>query len=134
MRLGVDTGFFIAYARGHPRALEFWEEVEEGVHTLVVSTVTLNELLVYFYRRGSGSTAEKWINDMVAAPEIEIIPVSVEIAVRSAGYRHGLGLPTIDSIILSTFVWANCDLIVTTDKDFEIVHQQRVLPVEFILY
>jgi predicted nucleic acid-binding protein len=46
MLLGVDTGFFVSYANDHPRAVEIWQELVEGLHTLVVSTLTINEVLV----------------------------------------------------------------------------------------
>lgn len=48
MLLGIDTGFFVSYANNHPRAVEIWQELAEGQHTLVVSTLTINEILVYF--------------------------------------------------------------------------------------
>lgn len=46
MVLGADTGFFLSYANNHLRALEIWQELVDGLHTLVVSTLTINEILV----------------------------------------------------------------------------------------
>jgi len=57
MLLGADTGFFVLYANNHPRAVEIWQELVDGLHTLVVSVLTINELLVYFYRHGDGKMA-----------------------------------------------------------------------------
>jgi predicted nucleic acid-binding protein len=133
MLLGADTGFFVAFANDHPRALEIWQELEDGLHTLVVSTLSINEILVYFYQRGDGERGQEWVDLMLEASEIEIIPVSVEIAARSARYRHGMGLPTVDSVILSTFLERGCDKVLTTDEHFRIVEKQKVLPVEFLL-
>jgi predicted nucleic acid-binding protein len=60
------------------------------------------------------------------------VPVSVEIAAAAAGYRHGLGLPTVDSIVLSTFANQGCERMLTTDGHFRIAADQRVIEVEFL--
>ncbi len=133
MLLGVDTGFFVSYANKHPRAVEIWQELGEGQHTLVVSTLTINEILVYFYRRGDGNLGEEWVDLMVEADSIEVVPVSVEIAASSARYRHGMGLPTVDSVILATFLNRQCEKLLSTDDDFRIVDEQKVLPVELLV-
>lgn len=77
--------------------------------------------------------ADKWIDLMVEADGIAIVPVSVRIAARSAQYRHGIGLPTVDSVILSTFLERGCEKMLSTDNDFRIVDEQKVLPAEFLL-
>jgi predicted nucleic acid-binding protein len=133
MLLGADTGFFVSYANNHPRALEIWQELIDGLHTLVVSTLTINEILVYFYQRGDGDKGQEWVDLMVEADSIEIVPVSVKIAVRSARYRHGMGLPTVDSVILATFLDRQCEKLLSTDDDFRVADKQQVLPVQFLL-
>ena len=133
MLLGADTGFFVSYANKHPRAVKIWQELGEGQHTLVVSTLTINEILVYFYRRGDGNMGEEWVDLMVEADSIEVVPVSVEIAASSARYRHGMGLPTVDSVILATFLNRQCEKLLSTDDDFRIVDEQKVLPVELLV-
>ena len=133
MLLGTDTGFFVAYANNHPRALRIWQELIDGLHTLVVSTLTINKILVYFYKRGNGDKGQEWVDLVVETDNIEIVPVSVEIAARSAQYRHGLGLPTVDSVILATFLDRRCEKMLSTDDDFRVVDEQQVLPVEFLV-
>ena len=132
MLLGIDTGFFVSYANNHPRAVEIWQELAEGQHTLVISTLTINDILVYFYRRGDGNRGQEWVDLMVEADSIEVVPVSVEIAASSARYRHGMGLPTVDSVILATFLNRQCEKLLSTDDDFRIVDEQKVLPVELL--
>ena len=133
MLLGADTGFFVSYANQHPRALAIWQELIDGLHTLVVSTLTINEILVYFYQRGQTEKGQGWVALMVETDNIEVVPVSVKIASRSARYRHGLGLPTVDSVILATFLERGCERMLSTDNDFRIVDEQKVLPVEFLV-
>ena len=133
MLLGADTGFFVSYANNHARALEIWQELTDGLHTPVVSTLTINEILVYFYKRGNGDNGQEWVDLMVEAHNIQVVPVSVEIAVCSARYRHGMGLPTVDSVILATFLDRRCEKMLSTDNHFRVADEHQVLPVEFLI-
>lgn len=38
MIIGADTGYFIRQVNNHPRALQLWQELEAGQHSLIVST------------------------------------------------------------------------------------------------
>jgi predicted nucleic acid-binding protein len=132
MVLGADTGFFIAQAQKHPQATAVWQAVEEGNHELVVSTVSINELFVYLFRRGRSQDGQDWLSLLISTQFVSLVPVSIEIAQLSARYRHGIGLPTIDSLILATCLDRKCDKLLSTDNDFRIVHEQGVIPVEFL--
>jgi predicted nucleic acid-binding protein len=87
---------------------------------------------VHFFRRGKRTNAEKFINVIKSLNNITVVPVSLKIAELSAGYRHGLGLPTIDSLILATFVKNKCEKLYTNDSHFRIVKEQNIIDVIFI--
>ena len=133
MIIGADTGYFISHVNNHPRALQLWQELEAGQHILIVSTLTINEVFVYSYKRGvPQDRVQRWLSLIQETSRIELTAVSVPIAVRSAPYRHSLGLSTVDSIILATFVETGCQIMVTADSDFQTAHQQRVITVELL--
>jgi len=132
MLLGADTGFFVAYANEHPRALEIWQEFLDGQHTLVVSALSINEIMVYFFQHGRSREAQEWLELLQATEEIELVPVSAAVAAQSARYRHGLGLSTVDSVILASFLMYQCDKMLTTDDDFQVVEHQQLLNVEIL--
>ncbi|MCE7981904.1 MAG: type II toxin-antitoxin system VapC family toxin [Caldilinea sp. CFX5] len=132
MRIGIDTSFFISQINGQPRAVQIWQEFLEGKHQFIVSTLSIHEIFIYFYRRGTGELASQWQSLLIEFKNIVIVPVSVDIAARSARLRHGMGLPAIDSLLLATFLHQNCELIVSTDNHFRVVAEQHVLPVEII--
>ncbi len=129
MLLGADTGFFIQLKNEHPIALAIWNQVVDETLKLMVSTVSINELLVHYYRRGKSSEARELLAQMKILGNIHFVPVTEEIAEKSAGYRHALNLHTVDSLILATFVLQGCEKIVTTDGDFKIVEEQRICSV-----
>jgi predicted nucleic acid-binding protein len=119
--LGADTGFFIKRSEQNPRALQLWQELRAGQHTLVVSTVSINELLAYFLRRGMNREADEWYHILTQHSEIRLVPLSAEVAAQSARYRLVLLLSTVDSMILTTCVIQQCDLLKTTDSDLETI-------------
>lgn len=99
----------------------------------IVSTVTINEILVYSYKRGiPQERAQQWLSLLQETSRIEIVPVSVAVAVRSAPFRHSLGLSTVDSIILATFIESGCQIMMTADSDFLTAHRQNVITVEVL--
>ncbi|MGQ9625370.1 MAG: type II toxin-antitoxin system VapC family toxin [Anaerolineae bacterium] len=132
MLLGADTGFFIRMVNGLPRAIELWEQLKRGEHDLIVSTLSANELLTHFIRRGIPAKGEEVLERIHLLPTAEIVPVSLEIAVRSARYRVGLGLPTVDAVILATFLEAGCHLLLTTDQHFQVAGERQIIEVELL--
>jgi predicted nucleic acid-binding protein len=130
--LGADTGFFIQRSERHGRAIQLWQELSVGQHTLVVSALSIHELLAYFYKRGRAQQAQEWFDILTQTAGIHLISVTAEIAARSARYRLGLQLSTVDSIVLTTCLLHRCELFLTTDRDLQIAAQQNIIPVEFL--
>lgn len=89
-------------------------------------------MLHHFFRIAKPESGLTWLHLLQAFPNIHLESVTLEIAEKSAGYRHGLGLSTVDSLILATFVQSGCELMVTSDSDFEMVARQQVIPVEIL--
>lgn len=132
MLLGVDTGFFIRRAAGLPRAVELWSEIMDGQHSMVLSTLSAAEYLAYCIQRGKLSDGEALIDLLSQEPNVAVIPVSLDLARRSARYRVGLNIPTVDSLILATFLEAGCGLVLTTDPHLEKASRQNLIKVELL--
>ncbi len=132
--LGADTGYLIQCVAGHPRASQLWEATKRGEYRLVIPVLVISEYLAYGIKRGVLKEAEEFVDELRLLPNVEIVPVSLEIAALSARYRLGLGIPTVDSIILTTFLEAGCNLILTTDSDLEEAQKQGLIEVELLTY
>lgn len=129
MLLGSDTGFLIGLANRKKACLDIWSTIRKKENNLAISVISLNELLVYYYKRGKSEKAKRLIRLSKRLENVHLIPVTVEIAEASAGYRHGLGMPTIDSLILATFVLKGCTQVYTTDSHFDAAKKQKVIEV-----
>lgn len=132
MVIGTDTGFFIELAKGNSTAKEIWNNVSNGDEELIVSVVSLNEIAVYFYRKGNLEEKDKLINLIKLMPNIELVAVSAKIGEESAKYKYSLGIPTVDSLILTTFILQGCKEIISTDKHFKKAEEQRLIKVRLI--
>ena len=53
MVIGADTGFFIELAKGNTKVKDIWDKISNGDEELAVSVISLNEIAVYFYRKGN---------------------------------------------------------------------------------
>ena len=132
MILGADTGFFTELAKRNTLALEILSQVSKNKAVLVVSTLTIHELIVFSYRRGRDKQTERIIEILYKIPSIIVTNVNNEIVWLSAKFQHSLGLHTVDSVILATHVCAKCTEIITTDKDFEKVEGKDLIKVKYI--
>lgn len=133
MKIATDTGFFIRFFEGHARARELWQEFSTNQHEMVVSTIVLNEVFTNCLRRGIGDQAQSWLETMQALTNVNIIPVSIEIATDSARYRTGMQLSTVDSIILTNALLSHCNLLITSDEDLNLPSIKNLIPVELLM-
>ena len=131
-RKGCDSGLFLLVGTGHQLAQQIWDEAALGHCELIMSTLTIHEVLVIHFRRGKAKEADKFRMLIYSSPWLRIVPVSAKVAERSAGYRHGLGLSTVDAIILATAVEESCDEILTTDRHFLVAENQGIIKVNLL--
>jgi predicted nucleic acid-binding protein len=97
-----------------------------------MSVISINEVLVVLYRQGKLAEADGFRSLIYSSPWVHIVPVSISIAEKSAGYRHGLGLSTVDSIILATAVEENCGELLTTDRRVVAADSQGIVKVTLL--
>lgn len=132
MVIGVDTGFFIELKNENPEVVAVWNKVINGGEELIVSVLSINEILVHFFRNNMSDEGKELITLMKLFPNITLMPVSERVSEISAGYRFGLGIPTVDSLILTTFIVEQCDKVISTDPHFIKAKEQNLIDVEFI--
>jgi len=110
MLTGIDTSFFYALAAGRPGAVEAWENRE-----LLTSTLCFFELR----KRMLNGDLKAWptvLEDIAKA--VEVVPVTAAAAVKAGPIAHETGIPAMDAILISQFVEAGCEEILTLDHHF----------------
>lgn len=119
MRIGTDTGFYVELLRGHPTPIDTWKQLMEGESEGVCSALSLFELK----RLGlKGKVPENAVDALLEAIpaicRILWIP-EPDLLTYAARLSHGLGIPSMDSLILAGMLDAKCEVIYTTDSHFE---------------
>jgi len=112
MLTGIDTSFFYALAAGQPVAVEAWKNRE-----LLTSTLSFFELK----KKLSEGDFRAWpsvLEDIAKA--VEVAPVTVAAALKAGQISHDTGMPAFDAMIISQFVEAGCEEILTLDRHFKL--------------
>lgn len=119
----IDTSVVLAYLTGteptSPLATRLFDSlIATGRNPAALSTVTVQEILVRPFRRGSAAvaTAEGFLRHFA---EIRIVDVGYEIAREAARIRSVTGLRTPDALIIATAVVTAADVILTNDLSWQ---------------
>ena len=117
--IGLDTGFFVELLKGNPEAVEVWKLIVDGKEDASTSCLSIFELR-RLALRGTLNSDEvgiviKAIISVTKAAWID----SVESCEQAGKLSHGLGIPTIDALILAGLLRSGAQEIYTTDSHFE---------------
>lgn len=112
MIIGFDTGYFIELLKGNKDAINIWKSLEEE-NDGIVSCLTFFEL-----ERLGLKGAIKDIETLIESIKVvcRVIWFDFEILSSGAKLSHGIGIPSIDALILSSLLNNNVNVIYTTDK------------------
>ena len=129
MKLILDTSFLIELKKGNEKAIKALEEKKDKCEDIVVSSLTVYELLVgasYIWKKHGDVREMLKIQDMLKF--LTISAVNPEVVRRAANLRaelmlRGLSVPDIDVLIACTDENAE---ILTFDKDFEPLGELKV--------
>lgn len=118
----VDTSAALAYLAGteptSPLATQLFDAfVATGRNPAALSMVTVEEILVRPFRRGTATvaTAEGFLRHFA---DIRLVEVGYDIAREAARIRAATGLRTPDALIIATALVIEADMLVTNDRSW----------------
>jgi predicted nucleic acid-binding protein len=110
MLTGIDTSFFYALAAGNALAVDAWENRE-----LLTSALCFYELKKKLLK-GDWHAWPTALEDIAKA--VEVVPLTITIALKGGQLAHGTGMPAFDALIVASFQEAGCAEILTLDHHF----------------
>lgn len=117
--VGLDTAPLIYLIEQHPVYLEvtrlFFRGLERGEFKVVMSVVTLLEVLVYPLRQGNSTLAQQYRDILLNARNLTTIQVSPEIAGVAAQLRAAQNLRPLDAIQMATAIYEEATFFLTND-------------------
>ncbi|MEZ0314053.1 MAG: type II toxin-antitoxin system VapC family toxin [Myxococcota bacterium] len=126
----VDAAPIIYVLDGHkklgPAYAPLFQAVEEGRNAIVISTITIAQVIAGPLSARNTALAERYRMALTSSTGWSTQDVTVDVAERAARLRvdHGLRLP--DAIQLATALLSGSHALVTHDRDFSSV---AVLPI-----
>ena len=129
--LVVDTAPVIYWLQGHPRlAARFgviFDAAETGAATVVVSTVTLAEVLAGPLRAENELLTAQYREALTRSLGWQVMPLDVDVAVEAARIRAAYRLRLPDAIQVATAIRAGAAALVTHDRALRRVRGLRVV-------
>jgi len=121
LKVILDTSFIIELKRGNKKAVEALEERKEECEDILVSSLTVYELLVganYVWKKHGNAKEMMTINDMLKS--LTVVPVDLDVVKRASEIKaelmlRGMDVPDLDILIACSDDYVE---ILTFDKDF----------------
>ena len=117
--VALDTNCLIYYLEGKAWAGELRDAVfaplERGEFCAVTSVLAIAEILVRPKSLGREDVCREYLLLLSSYPNLEVVPVSLDIAVRSADIRSEYRVRTPDAVHLATAAARGATLFLTND-------------------
>ena len=135
--ISLDSCIFIYHFEGSSKYCELtfdlFKDIEDGNTIASCSTLVLTEVLVLPCKLGRHDVAKEYEFLIKTFPNINLIPVSSDIAAKSAKIRSKYNIPTPDSIHLANALTVNCSLFVTNDSRLKKIDDIDIICLEELL-
>jgi predicted nucleic acid-binding protein len=124
LMIGLDTGFFIELMDGNEEAISLWKSGLDDEVEFAVSALSLFEIerLGLKGKLKESDAVLDAINGVTS-----VVWLDSEIFSRAAGLSHGLGIPAMDSLILTSLITNGCTEIYTTDSHLQAYQSNKVI-------
>ena len=100
------------------RFLPVFERAESRDYELVITTITLAEVLAGPLRHGDEAVADAYCDTLSAPPTWRVVDLTADIAHRAARIRGRTGLRLPDAVQVATAIETSSVGLVTHDRDF----------------
>ncbi len=128
--IGVDTAIVIYFLEEDPRFLPaiapLFDAADHGKCELVVSALTLLEVLVVPYRAGTIALAERYEALLTRSRGIRMVELTRDLLRLAAQLRAATGAATPDALQLAAALGAGCSAFVTNDRRLPAVPGLRI--------
>lgn len=132
--MAADTAIFIYFIEEHPKFLPaiapLFEEADLGLRRVVTSALTLLEVLVVPYRRGSRALANRYEAILTKSRGIQLVDITREQLRLAAQIRAGTRVKSPDALQLSAAITTGCKAFVTNDRDLPTIAGLRIVQVD----
>jgi len=135
--IALDTMVFIYLFEEDENYIDtvkaIFESIEKGGLEAITSTITVVECLIKPLKKDDFPLVAKYRTAFRNFPNLEVIPVSMEVAEKAASIRARYGLKTPDSIQIAAGVLGKVRTFLTNDLDFKEIEGIKVIQLSDLL-
>ena len=129
--VGVDTAVFIYFIEENERFLPviapLFEAADSGKLQVVISALTLLEVLVVPYRAGDAALAQRYEAVLTRSRGVRMIDLTRDHLRLAAQLRAASGVATPDALQLAASLAAGCSAFLTNDRRLPAVPGLRIV-------
>ncbi len=125
-KIGLDTGFLIKLYAREPKVIELWQEIVNQQYSLAINILSIFEFLKVSLRANKAySTSIEFLDKIKQAAEI--LDITDNLCCMASKLSALYSLTNMEALILTSFLKAGCELILTTNKDFQRVKEIKII-------
>ena len=132
--LFLDTAPLIYYVENNPRNCTLvepiFDNIDNGMLTVVTSPITLAECLVFPYRTQSAGLEKAFYELITQGENTLFVPTNDVIAQQAAKLRGQYNLSLTDALQVATAIVTQCDGFLTNDIDLKRVQEINVIVID----
>ena len=132
--IGLDTAPLIYFIEKnpvfHPRVKPFFQAMHRGDFEVVISTITITEVLVHPILQGNADLAAMYRDILLNADHLRTIPVTAEVAETASKLRAAHKIRTPDAIQVATACVMRADFFLTNDSKLSVLPKPNILVLE----
>lgn len=132
--VGIDTPIFIYFIEEHSRFLPLivpiFSAADSGKIELVVSALTLLEVLVVPYRAGNLALARGYESLLTRGRGVRMVDLTRNHMRLAAQLRSAMGMATPDALQLATALATGCSSFLTNDRRLPSVPGLKVVQLD----
>lgn len=129
--IALDTSCFIYVFAEHPQffpaAFAVLDYIRSGKARGIVSVITVTELLYRVGEAGDKKLRIEYETSLEGFPNLNIAPVTLEVAKLTADLRYKYKIATPDAIHLATAIQEKAGLFVTNDNALKKIKEINIL-------
>lgn len=133
----LDTAPLIYYIEENSKYLPLLSNLflanSNGEFLFQTSVITLLEVLVHPMRENEQQLVEEYQNILCNSPSIDILDLTIDIAIKAAALRAKYGLKTPDSIQVATALIAKAEYFLTNDIRLKSISEIEILILDEIV-
>lgn len=132
--VAVDSAPIIYYLEGHAvyaeRFAPLFEAADAGHVEIVISTITIAEVLAGPLMRGNELLAARYREALLSTPHWTVLPVDAQVAEDAARLRVRYRIRLPDALQIATALSARADRFITHDRRLKRIEELRVVGIE----